>query len=301
MGVAIQCRRENIPRYVPPETEWGVNRRLKSYQKKWALRINNLYVLATMWEELNSQLLQRMSTRNMVPSSAYFWSTSTTDMQTPQFQNKFRSGSLREDQLFAPTEEEEQKIERNPARETQRKLEEVLKLEVNVLAYKINSGFLQFFSVLIGLDIPELNERQRLAPALNYLGDCLKFLGKYLYPDVFRYLLQRIWHNVIKGLECKAEGILKRISAPLRAGAVAEQYLHVLSCLINFFKCTAQQAGLEPHLLMETSEFFSYLLHFHMLEAMALMRIFNVLMEEVSGGYQIEIRAESRERRLSAS
>ena len=267
----------------------GSGQKIEKLSKDMALRINNLYVLATMWEELNSQLLQRMSTRNMVPSSAYFWSTSTTDMQVPQFQNKFRSGSLREDQLFTLTEEEEeQKMERNPAKATQRKLEEALKLEVNVLAYKINSGFLQFFSVLIELELPELNERQRLAPALNYLGDCLKFLGKYLYPDVFRYLLQRIWHNVIKGLECKAKGILKHISSPLRAGAITEQYLHVLSCLINFFKCSTEEAGLDPHLLMETSEFFSYLLHFHMLEAIALMRVFNVLMEELSGGYQID-------------
>ena len=269
----------------------GSVQKIEKLSKNMALRINNLYVLATMWEGLNSQLLQRMSTRNMVPSSAYFWSTSTTDMQIPQFHNKFRGGSIGEEQLFALTDDEEQKIERSPARVTERKLEEALKLEVNVLAYKINSGFLQFFSILIELDIPEFNERQRLAPALNYLGDCLKFLGKYLYPDVFRYLLQRIWYNIIKGLECKAKGILKRINAPQRASAITEQYLHVLSCLINFFTSTTEQAGLDPHLLMETSEFFSYLLHFHILESVALIRVFNVLREELSGGYQIEFNA----------
>ena len=265
----------------------GSEQKIEKLSKDMALRINNLYVLATMWEGFNSQLLQRMSSRSLVPSSVYFWSTSTTDMQTPQSQNKFRSESVGEDQPFG-LPDEEQKIETDPARVTKRKLEEALKLEVNVLAYKINSGFLQFFSILIELDLPEFNEKQLLAPALNYLGDCLKFLGKYLYPDVFQYLLQRIWHNIIKGLESKAKGILKRISSPQRAGDVTEQYLHVLSCLINFFKCTTDQAGLDAHLLMETSEFFSYLLHFYMLESAALIRVFNALKEEMSGGYQIE-------------
>ena len=172
----------------------GSERRIEKISKDMALRINNLYVIATMWEELNSKLWDRMRTRNLVPPSAYFWSTSTTDMQTPLTRN--RLSSCGEDQLFSLSSDSESKMELDPAKLTQKKLEEALKLEINVLAYKINSGFLQFFSVLIELDLPEFNEKQRLAPALNYLGDCLDYLGRYLYPDVFRYLLQRDWSSI---------------------------------------------------------------------------------------------------------
>ncbi|KAI6657407.1 hypothetical protein LOD99_155 [Oopsacas minuta] len=259
---------------------------IEKLSKEMALRINNLYVITTMWEELNSRLLEKMSTQNIVPQSAYFWSTSTTDMQTPLTGN--RSLGEGEDQIYSFSNESENEIDANTAAQTQIKLEKALKLEVNVLAYKINSGFLQFFSVLIELNLPEFNEKQRLAPALNYLGDCLNFLGRYLYPDVFRYSLQRIWYNIIRGLENKAKIILKRINSTQRARAITELYLHVLSCLINFFKCSPDQGGLDSHLLMDTSEFFSYLLHFHLLESVALLKLFKVLKGECSGGYQIE-------------
>ena len=264
----------------------GSEQRIEKISKDMALRINNLYVIATMWEGLNSKLWDRMSTRNLVPPSAYFWSTSTTDMQTPLASNRFSRGGG--DELFSRLNESESEIELDPAKLTQKKLEEALKLEVNVLAYKINSGFLQFFSVLIELNLPDFNEKQRLAPALNHLGDCLHYLGRYLYPDVFRYLLQRIWYNIIKGLESKAKEILKRITSQQRARAITELYLHVLSCLINFFKCSPGLGGLDSHLLMDTSEFFSYLLHFHMLESAALLKVFQLLNGESNAGYHME-------------
>ena len=275
----------------------GSERRIEKISKDMALRINNLYVIATMWEGLNSKLWDRMSTQNLIPPSAYFWSTSTTDLQTPLAHNRLSSGG--KDGLFSLSNESESKIELDPAKLTQKKLEEALKLEVNVLAYKINSGFLQFFSVLIELNLPDFNEKQRLAPALNYLGDCLHYLGRYLYPDVFRYLLQRIWYNIIKGLESKAKEILKRISSPQRARVITELYLHVLSCLINFFKSSPGLGGLDSHLLMDTSEFFSYLLHFHLLESSALLKVFNLLNGESHAGYHMEFNTPNTDNEVS--
>ena len=265
------------------ESRHSGEQRIEKLSKDVALRINNIYVLATMWERLNSQLLSRMSTRNLSQPSAYFWSTTTTDMQSTHYPNKQKTTPISGETHLA----EEEKSRMNQASITQKKLEEALRFEINILAYRINSGFLQLFSVLIELNLPQFNEKQRLAPALNYLGDCLNYLGRYLYPDAFKYLLQRIWYNTIKGLETKAKVMLKQAGSEQRAREAAELYLHVLSCLINFFKSTPDSSGLDAHLLMETSEFFSYLLHFHLLESKSLLRVFDELVNELNSGYRI--------------